>query len=72
MNTYMFAYCQDETCYLKKIVATSYKNAVNKACNKLESLNDELDLIGLDWDEVIEECNNFAIYVSNLMELEEL
>lgn len=72
MNTYIFAYTVNEVNQIKKITATGYQNAVDKASSKLEQLNENLDLIGLDWDEVIEECNNYAIYVSDLLEIDEL
>ena len=72
MNTYIFAYTVNEVNYLKKITAASYQNAVDKASGKLEQLNDNLDLIGLEWDEVIDECNNYAIHVSDLLEFDEL
>ena len=54
MNTYIFAYTVNEVNQIKKVTATGYQNAVDKASSKLEQLNDELDLIGLEWDEVIE------------------
>lgn len=72
MNTYIFAYSVNETNQIEKITATGYKNAVEKASSKLEQLNENLDLIGLDWDEIIEECNNYAIYVSDLLEIDEV
>ena len=70
-NTYTFAYCINDRCYLKKITANSWNNAVGKACQKLEALNDDLDLLGLtDWEEVVGECENYGIYVSDLIEIE--
>jgi hypothetical protein len=73
MNTYIFAYTNNEVNQIQKITATGYQNAVDKACTKLEQLNDDLDLIGIDdWEEVIEECNNYAIYVSDLLEIDEI
>ena len=30
------------------IVSNSYLNAISKACDKIEHLNDEVDLLGLD------------------------
>ena len=72
MNTYIFAYTVNEVNQIKKITATGYQNAVDKASSKLEELNDELDLIGLEWDEVVGECNNYAIYVSDLLEIDEV
>lgn len=73
MNIYIFAYTVNEVNRVEKVTATGYKNAIDKACSKLEKLNDDLDLIGIeDWDEVIEECNNYAIYVSDLLEFDEL
>lgn len=72
MNTYIFAYCIEESNYLKRIIANSYANAIEKACGMLESFNEEIDLYGLtSWDEVVSECDNYAIYVTDLIEIDE-
>jgi hypothetical protein len=71
MNTYIFAYCIEGNNYLKTIVANSYANAIEKVCGKLEAFNDDLDLYGLtDWDDVVAECENYAIYLTDLKEID--
>lgn len=53
------------------VVAHDYFNAIDKACKYLESINDEVDLMGLDdWDDVVEECEYCNLKVSNI-ELED-
>ena len=54
------------------IVSNSYLNAISKACDKIEHLNDEVDLLGLDnWDDVIDECANHELYVSDIVLIDE-
>ncbi len=72
MNTYQFSYETVDAEKTKTIVADSYKHAIEKACIYLEDLNDNLDLLGLDdWEDVQEECDINEIYLSDLNEIEE-
>lgn len=58
--------------HIRKIAASGYINAIEKACIILGDVNDELDLIGLDnWEDVQDECANYNIIISDLTELEE-
>lgn len=55
--------------HLRKIFASSYINAIEKACIILEEVNEEVDLLGLDnWEDVQDECANHGLYVSDLAE----
>lgn len=68
---YTFSYKIKEKTRVKEISASSYHNAIDKACLILEDLNDDLDLIGLDnWEDIQNECSNYNIFVSNLKELD--
>ena len=68
---YYFSFNTDksEEEHLRRISASSYKNAIEKACVVLEELNDEVDLLGLDeWEDVQDECAEYGLYVSDLIE----
>ena len=65
MNTYQFV-CNNKT---KTFIATSLKNAEEKGALILEELNDNLDLLGLSWEEIQDECTNYNITVSDLTEI---
>lgn len=72
MNTiYSFSFSTDksEQEHSRTISATSYKNAIEKACIILEDVNIDLDLLELEsWEEVQDECDKYGIYVSDLIE----
>ncbi len=72
MNTYRFQYKDSKKSKEKYITANSYHHAIDKAEIFLEDMYEDLDLIGLDsWDEVMDECDNFGIFVSDLEEIVE-
>ena len=73
MNTvYTFSFRTGKQTHVRNIAASSYCNAIDKACAILEDVNDQVDLIGLnDWEDVQDECSNYNLYVSDLTELEE-
>lgn len=69
---YTFSFRKGKQAHVRKIAASSYRNAIDKACAILEDVNDEVDLIGLDnWEDVQDECANCNLIVSDLTELEE-
>lgn len=69
---YTFSFKIGKKKHVRNVAASSYRNAIDKACAILEDVNDEVDLIGLDnWKDVQDECGNFKLYVSDLIELEE-
>ena len=68
---YYFSFSTDrnEEEHIRKVSASSYKNAIEKACIALEDLNDEVDLLGLtEWEDVQDECAKYGLYVSDLTE----
>ena len=66
---YTFSFKNKGKSHTKRVLAPSYKDAIEKACLILEDINDEIDLLGLDdWESVQSECMNYDIYVSNLTE----
>ena len=68
---YTFSFSNEEETreHIRKISASSYANAVEKACIILEEVNDEVDLLGLDtWEDVQDECADYGLYVSDLTE----
>lgn len=68
---YTFSFSNEEETqeHVRKISASSYANAVEKACIILEEVNDEVDLLGLDtWEDVQDECADYGLYVSDLTE----
>ena len=72
MNTYRFQYKDSKKSKEKHITANSYHHAIDKAEIFLEDMYEDLDLIGLDsWDEVMDECDDFGIFVSDLEEIVE-
>jgi len=71
---YTFSFSNEEEIieHNRRISASSYKNAIDKACVILEDINDELDLLGLEnWEEVQDQCADYGIYVSDLIEVED-
>ncbi len=73
-TTYTFSFSNEEeiTEHTRLVSASSYKNAIEKACIMLEEINDEVDLLGLeDWKEVQDECADCGLYVSDLEEIED-
>lgn len=71
-SVYTFSFKQGNKKHIRKVAASSYINAIEKSCAILEEINDEVDLIGLeDWKEVRDECANYKLYVSDLIELDE-
>lgn len=70
MNTYQFSYqLKGKTEHSRQVVASSYKEAIEKASLILEDVNDEVDLIGLDsWEDVQDECLSYDLVVSDLNE----
>ena len=69
MYTFSFSREEETKEHVRKISASSYANAIEKACILLEELNDDLDLLGLeDWEEVQDECADYGLYVSDLNE----
>ena len=68
---YTFSFSNEEETreHIRKISASSYANAIEKACIILEEVNDEVDLLGLDtWEDVQDECADYGLYVSDLTE----
>lgn len=70
MSVYQFSYqIKGKTEHKRQVVASSYKEAVEKASLILEDVNDEVDLIGLDsWEDVQDECESYNLIVSDLNE----
>lgn len=69
MNTYQFSYFKGKTEHQKQVVASSYKEAIEKASLILEDVNDKVDLIGLDtWEDVQDECESYGLIVTDLNE----
>ena len=55
-----------------KLYASDYDDAIMKGAIILERLNNDLDLIGYDsWDDVVADCYDYNIEVSDLNMLEE-
>lgn len=69
INTYKFDYNykgQDRT---KKIVTYSLEEAMNIGELFLEGLNEDLNLLGAEtWEEVQDECEKYNIFVDDLIE----
>ena len=69
INTYKFDYSykgQDRT---KKIVTYSLEEAMNIGELFLEGLNEDLNLLGAEtWEEVQDECEKYNIFVDDLIE----
>lgn len=64
-------YLEDQK-HTRKISASGYKNAIEKACIILEELDSEVDLIGLtNWEDVQDECAEHGLYIDDLIELDE-
>ena len=71
-SVYTFSFHTGKQKHVRNIAASSYRNAIDKACAILEDVNDQVDLIGLDnWEEVQDECANCNLIVSDLIELDE-
>lgn len=69
---YTFSFMIGKKKHVRNVAASSYGNAIDKACAILEDVNDKVDLIGLDnWEDVQDECANCNLIVSDLTELEE-
>lgn len=69
---YTFSFKIGKKKHVRNVAASSYRNAIDKACTILEDVNDEVDLIGLNnWEDVQDECANCNLIVSDLTELEE-
>lgn len=71
MNSiYSFSYClKGKTERKREVVASSYQEAIEKASLILEDVNDKVDLIGLNsWEDVQDECENYNLKVSDLIE----
>lgn len=70
INTYNFDYTYNGKTHTKTIVAVSYKRAIEKGEMFLEELNDDLDLLGLEsWEDVQDACDNVNIIVDDLIEV---
>ena len=71
-NTYEFSFKVDSKERHKSIVASGYIEAIEKASLILEQYNDDLDLIGFDnWEDVQDECLDHEISVSDLVETDD-
>ncbi len=69
-NTYNFDYTYNGRTHTKTIVTDSYKRAIEKGEMFLEELNDDLDLLGLEsWEDVQDACDNVNIIVDDLIEV---
>ena len=50
------------------LVTYGFGEALDKACVFLEGLNDNLDLIGLDsWEDIQDECEKYNIILGDLI-----
>lgn len=68
-NTYTFNYTFKNKSKTKVIIANSYAKAIESAELFLEGLDDDLDLLGYEyWEDVQDECEKYDIIVGDLTE----
>lgn len=71
MNIYIYPYCTDEICTIKKVKARNYQECEDKIveyyCNKYEDLSDSLD-----FDKFIAKLyDDYGITIGNIYDLSE-
>jgi hypothetical protein len=68
-NTYKFDYNYRGQYKTKVIIANSFEKAMDAGELFLEGLNEDLDLLGSEtWEEVQDECEKYNIFVDDLIE----
>jgi len=72
IESFSFTYTYKGKTRKKVIVTYSLQEAFDKAALFLEGLNDDLDLVGLEnWEDIQDECEEYGISVSDLIIEEE-
>ena len=72
VESFSFTYTYRGKTKKKIIVTYSLQEAFDKAALFLEGLNDDLDLMGLEtWEDIQDECKNYGIEVGDLIVEEE-
>lgn len=67
VESFSFTYTYKGKSKKKIIVAYSLQEAIDKAALYLEGLNEDLDLVGLDtWEDIQDECEDYGISVGEL------
>lgn len=72
IEEFSFTYTYKGKTKEKKVVTNSLAEAFDKASIFLESLDDRIDLLGLEnWEDIQDECDSVGITVGDLIVIDE-